>query len=101
MSKIEIDLASVEQVEILLNDVIDIYNKAIATIENTSIPYNFERKYAYQNNYSAIKRDKNNLIELKDFVKNSVKDLNSLDETLTNQARNLPTNSIKQKDFSL
>lgn len=101
MAKVEIDINNVYQVRILLDDVIDIYSKAINTLKSTSIPYNFEKKYAYNNNYSNLKKDKSDLIELRDFVEKSVRDLNSIDSSLLKQSRNLPTSPIKEKDFLL
>lgn len=101
MTKINIDISSVETVNTMLDDVINIYNKVISVLNYTVVPYSFEKRYAYQNNYSNLKKDKDKLVELKDFVNKSLKDVNSIDEALSNQAKNLPMNQIKDKDFSI
>ena len=101
MTKINIDTTSVKTVDTMLGDVIDIYDKMISVLDYTVVPYNFDRRYAYQSNYSNLKKDKNKLVELRKFVNDSLSDLDSLDEALSNQAKKLPLNQINDKDFSL
>ena len=101
MTKINIDTTSVKSVDTMLGDVIDIYDKMISVLDYTVVPYNFDRRYAYQSNYSNLKKDKNKLVELRKFVNDSLSDLDSFDEALSNQAKKLPLNQINDKDFSL
>ena len=101
MAKIDIDTTNIDSVVNMLNDVIEVYNKSISVLDYTNLPYSFEKRYAYQNNYSSLKKDKEKLVELKNFVSDSIKEINSIDDALFNQAKNLPTNRIKDKDFSL
>lgn len=101
MTKINIDTTSVKTVDTMLGDVIDIYDKMISVLDYTVVPYNFDRRYAYQSNYSNLKKDKNKLVELRKFVNDSLSDLDSFDEALSNQAKKLPLNQINDKDFSL
>ncbi len=101
MSKINIDISSIETVVSFLDDVIDIYNKSIIKLDRTSLPYSFEKKYLYQNNYSNIKKDMNDLKQIRNFVNNSISDLKELDRVLTSQAKNMPLNPVKGKDFSI
>ncbi len=101
MSKINIDISSIETVVSFLDDVINVYNKSIIRLERTYIPYSFEKKYLFQNNYNNIKKDMNDLKQLRNFVNNSISDLKEIDRVLTSQAKNMPLNPVKGKDFSI
>lgn len=101
MSKINIDTLNVESTITLLDDIISIYNSTITKLDNAFIPYNFSYKYAYRTNISSLQKDRNALNEFRSFIKDSIKDLNELDEALLNQAKTLPSNPVKAKDFSL
>lgn len=99
MAKLEVDFSNLNNLEQLFDDIISNYDRVINNSKNTYIPYDFQKKYSFQENHSNILKDREALIELKKWTINSLKELHDLNDILVKQAGNLPINTIKSKDF--
>ncbi len=99
MSKLDVDMSNLYNLEQQFSDLIRTYENVLSISKNTYIPYRFQKKYAFNENYSNIAKDKQKLLEIQTWVSDSLKDLRVINEALQKQANNLPENSIKDKDF--
>ncbi len=81
-----------------MNDSINAINKAINYFNYFDIPYDFKKRSTLKDVESTLKSVKKELNYVKSWVLDSNSNYNTLITNLKNQANNLPSYQIKQRN---
>lgn len=80
-----------------LDSAINYLNDVIRYLQQHSVPYDFNRKSSYDNSLSNIKKQRDELINIKEWIVSSNKNYDSMIEKLESQAIQLPTYKLKKR----
>lgn len=80
-----------------LDSAINYLNDVIRYLQQHSVPYDFNRKSSYANSLSNIKKQRDELINIKEWIVSSNKNYDSMIEKLESQAIQLPTYKLKKR----
>lgn len=99
MSKVDLDSTNMKSSFILnINDTISALEKVLSIYDQMDIPYDFSKRQELSNIMSNFRSVKNRLERIKENVKESNADYNTLISILKDQARRMPNFTIKGRN---
>ena len=99
MAKIHLNSSGVKSNCIIkINDTVDLINKTLNCFNNFDIPSDFSKKNTLRNVQSDLKKVKDNLNGVVNWLNSSLSDYNTLLNKLNDQSRSLPNYKVKSRN---
>ena len=97
MGTVRLNYPAIENGIDALDTAIDKLNSVISYLQKNSVPGDFSRYNLYYSTLSDIKKQRDKLVYLRDWIKDSNKNYDSFVAKLESQANKLPCGLIKRR----